>query len=128
MGFLAGPSRESWQPVVTADTTVPGYWLNWKVFVCAIWVLVSMVLAFTLIWKYEGDRNSKNGRAENREQPPPPPPAGILYEDEVWKPCLKGVHPAWLLAFRVVAFFVLLILLFLNVAVDGVDILYFYTQ
>lgn len=33
--------------------------------------------------------------------------SGNVFEDETWRPCLRNIHPAWLLAFRVVAFFVL---------------------
>lgn len=53
---------------------------------------------------------------------------GVLYEDEVWRPCLRNIHPAWLLGFRIVAFIVLSLMLILNVAVDGGDIFYYYTQ
>ena len=83
-----------------------------------------MLFASILVSKYEGQRNSKHRISSETEYVL----AGILYEDEVWKPCLKGIHPVWLLAFRVFAFFVLLILLILNVTVDGGDIFYFYTQ
>ncbi|XP_052177033.1 uncharacterized protein LOC127791220 [Diospyros lotus] len=126
MSFLSGSSRNSWQPIMTGNTTTPSYWLNWRVLLCAIWVLMSMVFASCLISKYENrarDSGNGDGGAEEEEEP-----AGILYEDEVWKPCLKGIHPAWLLAFRVLAFFTLLILLILNIAVDGGSIFYFYTQ
>ncbi|XAR72617.1 hypothetical protein NMG60_11019324 [Bertholletia excelsa] len=123
MNFLTGSSGNSWQPVVTADTTAPSYWFNWRFLFSATWVLMSMVFAFFLISKLEGPHGL---RRENRERQKEAP--GILYDDEVWKPCLKGTHPAQLLAFRVVAFFVLLILLILNVAVNGGGIFYFYTQ
>ncbi|XAR50194.1 hypothetical protein NMG60_11004450 [Bertholletia excelsa] len=139
MNFLTG-SRNSWQPVMTGDTTAQSYWLNWRVFLCSIWVLITIAVASFLISKYEGPRNSEpeskeetqeetarkskpESREETREET-----AGILYEDQVWKPCLRGIHPAWLLGFRVIAFFVLLALLILNAAVDGGEIFYFYTQ
>ncbi|KAL2492656.1 hypothetical protein Adt_28284 [Abeliophyllum distichum] len=108
---------------MTVDTTTAAYWLNWRVLLCSIWILMTMVFASILISKFEGPRNLKEGTTENQQDS-----AGILYEDEVWKPCLRSIHPAWLLAFRVVAFFVLLLMLILNVAVDGGEIFYFYTQ
>lgn len=108
---------------MTVNTTNPGYWLSWSFFLCTLWVLLLMVFASFLISKYEKPRNLESEDRENQEEL-----AGILYEDEVWKPCLKGVHPVWLLAYRILAFLVLMILLGVNVAVDGGSIFYFYTQ
>jgi len=97
--------------------------------------LFSMLFASFLISRYEGPKNprpnannnggtqSGGGLASKKEGNP-----GILYQDEVWRPCLKGIHPAWLLAFRVCAFLVLLILLIINAIVDGASIFYYYTQ
>ncbi|KAL3824847.1 hypothetical protein ACJIZ3_020876 [Penstemon smallii] len=120
--FLTGSTR-SWQPPKTADTTTASYWLNWRVLLCSIWILMSMVFASILISKYENCRNSKES-TENQEEDN----AGVLYEDEVWMPCLKNIHPGWLLVFRVFAFCVLLLMLIVNVIVDGGSIFYFYTQ
>lgn len=123
MSSSTGSPKNSWLPIMTVHTATPSYWLNWRFAVCAICVLVSIVVGSIVIIKNEGPRNSKQGSRETEKEP-----AGVLYEDEVWKPCLKTIHPAWLLAFRVIAFFVLLVLLILNVAVDGGDIFYYYTQ
>ncbi|KAI3464107.1 hypothetical protein Pfo_020770 [Paulownia fortunei] len=122
--FITGSTKNSWQPATTTDTTTAAYWLNWRVLLSSIWVLMSMVFASILVSKFEGRRNSEERSTDNQQQDS----AGVLYEDEVWKPCLQSIHPGWLLAFRVVAFFVLLLMLMLNAAVDGGAIFYFYTQ
>ncbi|TXG58210.1 hypothetical protein EZV62_016039 [Acer yangbiense] len=122
-----GSSRISWHPNMTdVDTTTSSYWFNWRVTICAVWVFISMVFASFLIWKYEGFRNSN--RDNRGGETPQQETAGSLYEDETWKPCLKGVHPAWLLAFRVIAFIVLLILVTVTAFIDGGTIFYYYTQ
>ncbi|XP_074316257.1 uncharacterized protein LOC141652613 [Silene latifolia] len=138
MGASTGTARVTWQPQTTGDTSTSSYWLNWRVLLCAILVLISMGFASFLISKFEGPRNvnsnsnsnnnnnnvgrSQCGRDRRDEND------GVLYADEVWKPCLDGIHPGWLLAFRVCAFFVLLILLIVNAIVDGASIFYYYTQ
>ncbi|KAK3033521.1 hypothetical protein RJ639_032750 [Escallonia herrerae] len=108
---------------MTVDTTTSSYWLNWRFLICITWVLISMVFASFLISNYEGPRKSRKKNGEAQEES-----AGVLYDDEVWKPCLKEIHPAWLLVFRVVGFFVLAVLLILNAVVDGGAIFHYYTQ
>ncbi|KAH7550473.1 hypothetical protein JRO89_XS13G0198800 [Xanthoceras sorbifolium] len=124
MTDFTGSPRISWHPAMTVDTTTSSYWFNWRVTICAVWVSISLMFASFLIWKYEGFRNPNRGGGETAQQET----AGSLYEDETWKPCLKGVHPAWLLAFRVIAFIVLLILLTVTAFFDGGSIFYYYTQ
>ncbi|XP_064968139.1 uncharacterized protein LOC135614574 [Musa acuminata AAA Group] len=120
MHFSTVPSSDSWQPVLTADSTDAYYWLNWRVLLCAIWVLSSMIIASILIWKFEGSNTETEGSSPESHYP--------LYEDELWRPCLTEVHPAWLLVFRLIAFAILLAFLIINVAVDGGGIFYYYTQ
>ncbi|XVF54099.1 hypothetical protein PTKIN_Ptkin05aG0153700 [Pterospermum kingtungense] len=115
---------DSWQPAMTVNTTTSVYWFNWRVLLCAIWILVTATFSFILIWKYEGFHKSNHDDNGETQQET----AGSLDEDETWKPCLRGIHPAWLLAFRLVAFFVLLMLLIVTAFVDGGSIFYYYTQ
>lgn len=124
MGFLTDSHKDSWKPIMTAKTDTQSYWLNWRVLLCAIWIVVSVILASLLVWKYERLRKpARNGSRETQQET-----SATLYEDETWRPCLKGIHPAWLMAFRVVAFIMLLVLLIINATVDGGSIFYYYTQ
>ncbi|KAE8769295.1 hypothetical protein D1007_59141 [Hordeum vulgare] len=40
----------------------------------------------------------------DREEARPRIGLGVVYLDDCWKPCLDEIHPAWLLAFRLVSF------------------------
>ena len=101
--------------MAAADTTALSYWLNWRVFLCALIILAPLVLASILIRRYEGKR---------REGVSP----GTLFKHEAWSTCLKTVHPRWLLAFRVFSFVAMLSLLIANVVIHGGGVFYFYTQ
>ncbi|KAJ6387004.1 hypothetical protein OIU78_016854 [Salix suchowensis] len=123
MSFITGSPKDTWQPVMTDNTTLSSYWLNWRFFLCATWVLILTTAASILIWKNECRRKVERYSGEIKKEAEP-----SLYDDETWRPCLKGVHPAWLLVFRLFAFSVLSVLLAIAVMVDGGTIFYYYTQ
>jgi len=81
------------------------------------------MVAAILLWKYEGPNSQSEEGDETRLKA-----LGTLYDDEAWRPCLNTIHPAWLLAFRVLSFFLLLALLITNAVIDGAGIFYYYTQ
>lgn len=116
MSLLSGNPKGAWQPVMSGDTTLATYWLNWRVLLCVIWVFIVVICALYTVWK-ERNRNRIEESA-----------AGVLYADEAWQPCLKDMNPGWLLAFRVFGFSVLLTVLILNGIVDGPSIFIYYTQ
>ncbi|XP_060175291.1 uncharacterized protein LOC132606008 isoform X2 [Lycium barbarum] len=101
---------------MTTDTTAPSYWLNWRFLLCAIFILAAMLVSVLIIWKYEGSSKSRSHRRDGQKK------------DDVWKTCYKAIHPNWLLAYRLIAFALLLSLLVADVVLHGVRILYFYTQ
>ncbi|XP_028555416.1 uncharacterized protein LOC110100697 [Dendrobium catenatum] len=105
MHFLAAPSRNSWRPVMSSVTTELSYWLKWRFFFCAVLVMFTMAVASIMIWKYEG--SEQDGEEEEEE------------EDAAWRPCLRTVHPAWLLVFRIVAFIIFVSLIVADLVVDG---------
>jgi hypothetical protein len=105
------------------DTTALDYWLNWRFLLCAIWVLTPMVLSFYMIWRYEYLEGLK---AEGSETPINT--SQFLHGDEAWMPCVKEIHPIWLLLFRVFAFFLLLVAVVSDVVIHGSDLFFYYTQ
>ncbi|KAM0026997.1 hypothetical protein Hdeb2414_s0020g00564481 [Helianthus debilis subsp. tardiflorus] len=107
------------------DTTEPSYWLNWRFFLCVLWIFIAMILAAILIIKYEIFIKKK---VQNINDEDDVEPVRILYEDETWRTCLESFHPAWLLVYRLVAFGVMLALLIANLIVYGANSLFFYTQ
>ncbi|XXG65643.1 hypothetical protein AAC387_Pa05g3289 [Persea americana] len=82
-----------------------------------------MIVASILIRKYEGSDATKHDNGETLQET-----TGALYEDECWRPCLKGIHPAWLLSFRILAFSMLLALLIIKVVIRGGGIYFYHTQ
>ncbi|KAL0408599.1 UNVERIFIED_CONTAM: hypothetical protein Sradi_1794300 [Sesamum radiatum] len=113
MRFLTGLFNNTWWPVMTADTTAPSYWLNWRFLLCAIWILVAMVLSALVIWRYEGHNKSRNRLSGDQQEA-----ARGSYKGEAWRTCSKSIHPIWLLAYRIVAFCALLALILADTIVD----------
>lgn len=106
----------------TADATTLSYWLNWRVLPCAIWVFASFVFALWMIWKYEIKDRLGHSRQETQQD------KNKLRICQAWRPCLRQIHPIWLLAFRVCAFGLMLASLIVKALVNGASMFYYYTQ
>lgn len=87
--FLTGLVCGGWCAVMATDTTAPGYWLNWRFLLCAIWITAAMIFSALVIWKYEG----RNHLDEDRRK-----------KGSSWATCSESINPIWLLAFRIVDF------------------------
>lgn len=108
--------------VAVADIDSAGYWLNWRVLICATSVLASISLASFVIWKYERFKRSEYDQGETAN-------VGLfLQNDQAWKPCLKQIHPIWLMAYRIISFSLLLTTFIIKVIEHGGHIFFFYTQ
>nr|XP_043617500.1 uncharacterized protein LOC122589289 [Erigeron canadensis] len=110
-------------PLHSDDTTSLDYWMNWKFVLCIIWVFSPVVIAIILIWRYEVTHDLKTYKEETWLERD-----WSLYDREAWMPCVKEIHPAWLLVFRIVAFCVLFTACTADVAQQGTDLFYYYTQ
>ncbi|KAK6928359.1 hypothetical protein RJ641_006950 [Dillenia turbinata] len=108
---------------MTSDSTFLTYYWNWRVVLCAISILLPMLAASFMIWKYEFLDRLKSVKGESH-----PETAWFIQPDDAWKPCLRSVHPVCLLAFRVAAFCLLLAIIVKDILLNGGSTLYFYTQ
>ncbi|CAH9138198.1 unnamed protein product [Cuscuta epithymum] len=108
---------------MTSATNTPGYWLNWRFLVSAIWVFAAMVSSALIILRYEGSSKSTNQEGEDQQEK-----VRTFHKDDVWKTCNESIHPVWLLTYRVIVLLVLLGLLFADAVLHGIGIFYFYTQ
>ncbi|KAG2710425.1 hypothetical protein I3760_04G026100 [Carya illinoinensis] len=107
----------------SSDTTALSYWLNWRVVLCAAWVLMPTVISSLTRRKYECLDQLKSDIGESQQDR-----AWISHEDKAWRTCLKEIHPIWLLAYRVIAFCLLLGTIVVKVVVNGGLIFFYYTQ
>uniref|UniRef100_A0A2P2KFA4 Uncharacterized protein MANES_15G166900 n=1 Tax=Rhizophora mucronata TaxID=61149 RepID=A0A2P2KFA4_RHIMU len=109
--------------LITPDTTTLSCWLNWRVFLCAVWILTPLMIAVFIIWKYDGLDHLRSSEGKTQQEA-----AHLLYGDESWRPCLKEIHPIWLLIYRIASFCLLSATIIFRVSVTGFGIFYFYTQ
>lgn len=92
---------------------------------CLIIVVAPMILALFIIWNYEGE-GQKQLNSDGRETPQDV--GFVLYDDNVWRPCLREIHPFRLLGFRVIAFGLALATFTVKVVGSKSTIFYYYTQ
>ncbi|XP_059314720.1 uncharacterized protein LOC132065368 [Lycium ferocissimum] len=107
-------------------TATPSYWLTWRFLILGSGFLVVVGISALIIWKYEGSPNS--GKNQERDNNKEKKKVGFLYKDEAWTTCHKAIHPAVLLAYRIIAFIFLLSMLSMDAVTNSTDIFFFYTQ
>lgn len=110
-----------------AGFTSLDYWLNWRVFLCAVWVITPMIVSLFVIWKCE-DSSVKTQRRNGNDTGDSEHNDDNLCIDDAWRPSLKQIHPGWLLGFRILAFCFLLASNIVRLAFRGWQIYYYYTQ
>ncbi|XP_031501194.1 uncharacterized protein LOC116264889 [Nymphaea colorata] len=108
---------------MTAETTNLQYWMQWQVFLCAEWILLALFLASLMILKFD-----VSNKVRRQGEDPTQQADASWYADESWKPCLREIHPAILLLYRVVAFCLMVTVLVADITLEGSDMFYFYTQ
>lgn len=109
--------------LLAGDSTSLSYWLNWRFSLCALIVIVSMCVAAFIIWKYEySDHSEPDSKRTEQEG------SWIWYADEVWRPCVKEIHPICLMTYRIIAFCLILTAFILDVTVQGTSMFHYYTQ
>lgn len=86
-------------------------------------LLVFVGISALIIWKYEGSPKSAKQEKDKKKKK-----VGFLYKDEAWTTCHKSIHPAWLLAYRLIAFLFLLSILSSDAFLNSTEIFFFYTQ
>lgn len=104
-------------------TATSSYWLTWRFLILVSGLLVAVGISALLIWKFEGSPKWGNQEKDRKKKR-----VGFLYKDEAWTTCHKAIHPAWLLAYRLIAFTFLLSVLASDAVKNSTDIFFFYTQ
>jgi len=106
-------------------STSAAYWLKWQVFLCFLSLMTTIIMAFYVIKKYEGPkgRRSRSEQQEDNEDD-----IGVLFKHELWEPCWRQIHPAWLLGYRLCGFFTLLFISIVEAIVLGGTVFYYYTE
>ncbi|KAL8124323.1 uncharacterized protein LOC141718053 isoform X2 [Apium graveolens] len=110
-------------PLLAGDSTSLSYWLNWRFSLCALIVIVSMCVAAFIIWKFENSAHSEPDYKRTEQQG-----SWLWYADEVWRPCVKGIHPICLMTYRIIAFCSVLTALIVDITVQGQSMFHYYTQ
>lgn len=108
------------------ETGTLSYWLNWRFFICATWVLASMVFGSYIIRKYEGLGHYKNDVGEEGRRGTDS--SSSPCNEGAWRTCVKEIHPFWLLGFRITALCLLLAVMIIDFDVHGGIMYFYYTQ
>ena len=95
------------------------YWQHWPSLVFVFIIFLCIVAAFAVLFKWERLPSSVE---EKRKR------GGRVYDDELWRSCWKTISPLGLLVCRGILFLLMVGLLASDLKVNGLGVLYFYTE
>lgn len=121
--FIIFYSLDRMDLLESSDTTSLSYWLNWRFFLCTIWVFFPMLGATFIIWKYEYSYPPKPDEEGTQEDD-----LWFRYAKDSWMPCVEEIHPICLMMFRIFSFCLILTALIVDVVVRGGSLFHYYTQ
>nr|CAD1828604.1 unnamed protein product [Ananas comosus var. bracteatus] len=112
--------------------------VRWYDFVCFAIVVGAILVSLWMILKSKGDEN-REGRTKYESLLMFGAPndgfgfrlssrIGCLNSSQLWKSCWRGLHPTWLLIFRMVAMVVMVAIFSLVMRIYGSSIMLYYTD
>ncbi|GLJ26790.1 hypothetical protein SUGI_0522540 [Cryptomeria japonica] len=93
------------------------YWLQESALICEFMVFGALAAAIFVAVKFERFWSRGRGKRED-----------YVYDNVLWRPCWRALHPAGLMAYRAIVFLFMAVVLAFDLHNGGIHIYYFYTD